>query len=142
MLGARTSTDEFGRRHSSAYDSSAKGANFSSFLGVKDLAPSRSQMPVLFQRQRLRASLCFRFCCHGVGRCSSHVVMSRRKCAGHGALKEPPDCKAVKFCVSKILPANTGYGMVCKGAWGQEVGCRKRKPILSPEFHACWSLSP
>ena len=142
MLGARTSTDEFGRRHSSAYDSSAKGANFSSFLGVKDLAPSRSQMPVLFQRQRLRASLRFRFCCHGVGRCSSHVVMSRRKCAGHGALKEPPDCKAVKFCVSKILPANTGYGMVCKGAWGQEVGCRKRKPILSPEFHACWSLSP
>ena len=65
VLAARTSTDEFGRRHSSAYDSLAKGANFSSFLGVKDLAPSHSQIPILFQRQWLIASLRFCFCCHG-----------------------------------------------------------------------------
>ena len=59
--GARTSTDKFGRQHSLACDSLARGANFSSLLEVKDLAPSCSQIRGLFQRQWLMPSLGFGF---------------------------------------------------------------------------------
>lgn len=40
----------------------------------------------------------------------------------------------MKFCIPKVLPENTSYETMWKGARGQEKGCRARKPVVRPEL--------